>query len=26
MRGLSGGWKFLVARNYTLLDTADSLD
>ena len=26
VRGLNGGWKSLVARNYTLIDTADSLD
>jgi len=26
VRGLNGGWKSLVARNYTLIDTADSID
>jgi len=26
VRGLNGGWKSLAARNYTLVDTADSLD
>lgn len=26
VRGLNGGWKSLVARNYTLIDTADSMD
>ena len=26
IRGLNGGWKSLAARNYTLVDTADSID
>jgi len=26
VRGLNGGWKSLEARQYTLIDTADSLD
>lgn len=26
VRGLNGGWKSLVARHYTLVDTADSID
>jgi hypothetical protein len=26
IRGLNGGWKSLAARQYTLIDTADSLD
>jgi len=26
VRGLNGGWKSLVARDYTLVDTADSID
>ena len=26
VRGLNGGWKSLVARDYTLVDTASSID
>ena len=26
IRGLNGGWKSLVARNYSVIDTADSMD
>ncbi|MBK8989569.1 MAG: hypothetical protein IPM39_26515 [Chloroflexi bacterium] len=26
VRGLNGGWKSLVARDYTVVDTADSMD
>lgn len=26
VRGLNGGWKSLVARNYTLVDTTTSID
>ncbi len=26
IRGLNGGWKSLVARNYSVIDTADSID
>ena len=26
VRGLNGGWKSLVAREYTLIDTAESID
>ena len=26
VRGLNGGWKSLAARQYTLMDTADSID
>ncbi len=26
VRGLNGGWKSLAARDYTLVDTADSID